>query len=94
MSPPTLDASHALPNRRWFPPTRTALDSLLTWLQQQDAPQVAVFDWDSTSIQGDIGGEFGRYQIATLQLRGTPDDFGHVWQAPPAGQLLPRRHGG
>ena len=94
MSHAFAPAAVHLPLGRWFPPTHAALCALLTQLHAQGQPRVAVFDWDNTSIEADIGEGLARHQLDHLLLRLTAEEFEQLWQEPQRELLALAQRGG
>jgi hypothetical protein len=58
----------------WAPKTRAAIDEVITKNSKQKNAY-AVFDWDNTSVYGDVQETLLVYQIETLSFKMTPDEF-------------------
>lgn len=59
----------------WSEVNRAALDGWLHAVARRPGPKVAVFDWDNTSMFGDIGMAVARFQLEHLRLRLSPEDL-------------------
>jgi hypothetical protein len=60
----------------WAPNTKAAIDDLIKKNAGQKGAY-AVFDWDNTSIYGDVQDNLLLYQIENLAFKMTPNEFKH-----------------
>ena len=73
-------SSAPLATGRWCPEVHAALAALLR--RQDLAGRCAVFDWDNTSIAGDVGDAAFGWQLDALRWSLPPHVLTRVWQRP------------
>jgi hypothetical protein len=61
-------------NKNWAPNTKAEIDNLIKKNAGQKSAY-AVFDWDNTSIYGDVQDNLLLYQIENLAFKMTPNEF-------------------
>ncbi|MBL4903210.1 MAG: haloacid dehalogenase-like hydrolase [Desulfocapsa sp.] len=70
-----------LQSRNWEPGNRSTLNNLLKYHSElpHDDTKVAVFDFDNTSLFGDVGKTVFRYQLDNLLFRLSPQGFANLF---------------
>lgn len=69
-----LDKNQQSVNSNWAPNTKAAIDKVIKTNAGQTGAY-AVFDWDNTSIFGDVQDMLFLYQIENLEFKMTPEQF-------------------
>jgi hypothetical protein len=87
-----ISASRPLPVANWDSRNVNAINSWRAQRTSSAAAPLAVFDWDNTSIYGDIGMATARHQLDTLQFKITPQQLAETIPEVVNGQLA--LHGG